>query len=196
MTFDPITIIKAFGTLGILAIIFAESGLFFGFFLPGDSLLFSAGLLAAAGYLNFWTLFILCPIAAILGDNVGFWFGRRVGPKLFNREDSFFFHKKYIEQTNAFYLKHGRKTIVLARFVPIVRTLAPILAGVGGMEYKTFSFFNILGGTLWTSSMLILGFFLGNIVPDIDRFILPVVGLIVVVSIILPILIQIFRKKN
>src|SRR3990170_2215671 len=161
MTFDPITIIKAFGTLGILAIIFAESGLFFGFFLPGDSLLFSAGLLAAAGYLNFWTLFILCPIAAILGDNVGFWFGRRVGPKLFNRE-------------NAFYLKHGRKTIVLARFVPIVRTFAPILAGVGGMEYKTFSFFNILGGTLWTSSMLILGFFLGNIVPDIDRFILPV----------------------
>src|SRR3972149_2307409 len=128
MPIEPIILIKGFGLLGLLAIIFAESGLFFGFFLPGDSLLFSAGLLAAAGHLNLWLLLIFCPIAAILGDNVGYWFGRRVGPRLFSKEDSFFFNKKYIDQTNAFYLKHGRKTIVLARFVPIVRTFAPIFA--------------------------------------------------------------------
>jgi membrane-associated protein len=195
MQFDPITIIKAFGTLGILAVIFAESGLFFGFFLPGDSLLFSAGLLASAGYLNIWIILLLCPVAAILGDNFGYWFGRRVGPRLFTREDSFFFNKKYIEQTNAFYLKHGRKTVVFARFVPIVRTFAPILAGMGGMSYKTFFSFNVIGGVLWTSSMLVAGLFLGRIVPDIDRFILPVIGTIVILSFLTPVLIQIFRRK-
>jgi membrane-associated protein len=195
MQFDPITIIKAFGTLGILAVIFAESGLFFGFFLPGDSLLFSAGLLASAGYLNIWIILLLCPVAAILGDNFGYWFGRRVGPRLFTREDSFFFNKKYIEQTNAFYLKHGRKTVVFARFVPIVRTFAPILAGMGGMSYKTFFSFNIIGGVLWTSSMIVAGLFLGRIVPDIDRFILPVIGTIVILSFLTPVLIQIFRRK-
>jgi len=194
MQFDPVILIKGFGLFGLLGIIFAESGLFFGFFLPGDSLLFSAGLLASAGYLNLWTLFILCPLAAILGDNVGYWFGKKFGPKLFAREDSFFFNKKYIEKTNAFYLKHGKKTIVLARFVPIVRTFAPILAGVGGMEYRTFFFFNVTGGLFWTTSMLVLGFFLGNVVPDIDRFILPAVGVIVLLSLI-PILFQILRQK-
>src|SRR3989337_1722216 len=125
MQLDPIILIKTIGTLGLLGIIFAESGLFFGFFLPGDSLLFSAGLLAAAGYLNIWIILIACPIAAILGDNVGYWFGKRFGPKLFTKEDSFFFNKKYIDQTSAFYKKHGIKTIMLARFVPIVRTFAP-----------------------------------------------------------------------
>jgi membrane-associated protein len=194
MQFDPVILIKGFGWLGLLGMIFAESGLFFGFFLPGDSLLFSAGLLASAGHLNIWLLLILCPLAAIIGDNVGYWFGRRVGPRLFTREDSFFFNKKYIEQTNAFYGRHGRKTIVLARFVPFVRTFAPILAGVGGMKYGTFSFFNILGGLLWTTSLLILGIFLGNLIPDIDKYILPAVAGIVLVS-LLPIFFQIFRKK-
>lgn len=194
MSFDPVILIKAIGTLGLLGIIFAESGLFFGFFLPGDSLLFSAGLLAAVGYLHFGILLIFAPLAAILGDNVGYWFGRHVGPRLFAREDSFFFNKKYIEKTNAFYAAHGKKTIVLARFVPIVRTFAPILAGVGGMQYKTFSGFNVIGGVLWTSSLLALGLTLGNIIPDIDRYILPAVGAIVLLS-LLPVFFQIFRKR-
>lgn len=194
MTFDPIILIKGFGLFGLLAIIFAESGLFFGFFLPGDSLLFSAGLLASAGYLDFGALIILAPVAAILGDSVGYWFGVKVGPKLFSKEDSFFFNKKYIEKTNAFYLKHGKKTIVLARFVPIVRTFAPILAGVGGMEYKTFFKYNFWGGLLWTTSMIVLGFFLGRVIPNIDQYILPAVGIIVLLS-IAPILFQIIRKK-
>lgn len=194
MNFDPVILIKGFGLLGLLGIIFAESGLFFGFFLPGDSLLFSAGLLASAGYMNLWILLILAPVAAVLGDNVGYWFGKKVGPKLFKQEDSFFFNKKYIEKTNAFYLKHGRKTIVFARFMPIVRTFAPILAGMGGMEYKTFFRFNFWGGLLWTTTLLILGYFLGRAIPNIDQYILPAVGAVVIISLI-PVFFQIFRKK-
>jgi len=195
MQLDPVIIIKAFGSLGLLAIIFAESGLFFGFFLPGDSLLFSAGLLASAGYLNPWVLLLFCPLAAILGDNVGFWFGQRVGPRIFFKENSFFFNKKYIDQTRAFYEKHGKKTIIFARFVPIVRTFAPILAGVGNMDYKIFFRFNVLGGIFWTTSMLVLGFFLGNLIPDIDRYIFPVIGILILLS-IAPIIFQVLRRKT
>ena len=198
MHFDPITLIKAIGTFGLLAMVFAESGLFFGFFLPGDSLLFSAGLLASAGYLNLWILLILVPVAAILGDNVGFWFGKKVGPRIFFKENSFFFNKKYIDQTKAFYEKHGKKTIILARFVPFVRTFAPILAGVGEMEYKTFLRYNVFGGIFWVLLLTSGGYLLGKTVPGADKYLLPIVIAIVLTS-LLPGLIEIIRnyfKKN
>ncbi len=195
MNFDLIIFLKTAGTLGILAMVFAESGLFFGFFLPGDSLLFTAGLLASSGYLNFWVLLIGAPICAILGDNVGYWFGKRFGRLVFTKDDSFFFNKKYLDQTKVFYDKHGKKTIFLARFVPVVRTFAPILAGMGVMDYKIFSFYNIIGGLAWSESMLLSGYFLGNLIPNIDHYILPIVGLIILVS-ILPILFQIFKNDK
>src|SRR3989338_1983266 len=135
---DPSFLIQTLGLVGVFAIVFAESGLFFGFFLPGDSLLFTAGILASQGHFNVVLLWLGCMLCAIFGDSVGYAFGKKVGPKIFYREDSFFFHKKHIERTRAFFEKYGKKTIVLARFVPIVRTFAPILAGVGQMEYRTF----------------------------------------------------------
>jgi len=181
---DPLFLVSTLGTLGIIAIIFAESGLFFGFFLPGDSLLFTAGLVASQGYINIWVLLIGTSIAAVLGDSVGYAFGRKVGPKLFNKEDSRFFKKAYLERTKTFYERHGKKTIILARFVPIVRTFAPILAGVGEMRYGTFLMYNIIGGVVWSVGLLTLGFSLGKFVPDIDRYILPIIFLIVFISMI------------
>ena len=149
--FDPMIIIKTLGLIGVLIIVFAESGLFFGFFFPGDSLLFTAGFLASQNYLNISILVFGAFICAVLGDSVGYWFGRKVGPKIFTKEDSIFFHKKHIERAQNFYNKYGNKTIFLARFVPIVRTFAPIVAGVGQMKYKNFLTYNIFGGFVWTS---------------------------------------------
>ena len=181
---DPAFLVKTLGMFGVVAIIFAESGLFFGFFLPGDSLLFTAGLLSSQGYIDFWPLLFFCAAAAIAGDSVGYAFGRHVGPKLFVREDSRFFKKAYLERTKTFYEKHGKKTIILARFVPIVRTFAPILAGVGAMKYRTFVSYNVIGGLLWTVGLIALGFVLGKTVPDIDRYLVPIVLLIVFLSMI------------
>src|SRR3989338_3797770 len=180
--FDLPNLIKTFGYLGIFVIVFAESGLFFGFFLPGDSLLFTAGLLASQGHFDVWLLWAGCMVAAMLGDSVGYTFGRKVGPKLFYREDSFFFHKKHVERTRAFYEKYGKKTIILARFVPIVCTFAPILAGVGQMEYRTFVSYNVIGGVLWCTLLIFLGFGLGSFIPSIDRYLLPIVLAIIVIS--------------
>lgn len=170
---DPKFLVPTFGLAGVVAIVFAESGLFVGFFLPGDSLLFTAGLLASQGHFNIVLLWAGCMAGAILGDSVGYAFGRKVGPRIFTREDSFFFHKRHIERTQAFYAKYGKKTIVLARFVPIVRTFAPILAGVGQMEYRTFLVYNIAGGIGWSTVMIFLGFGLGSAVPGIDQYLLP-----------------------
>jgi membrane-associated protein len=181
---EPIFLIKTLGALGIIAIVFAESGLFFGFFLPGDSLLFTAGLVASQGYMSLWPLLLGSALAAILGDSVGYAFGRRVGPKIFTKEDSFFFKKAYLEKTKLFYEKHGKKTIVLARFIPIVRTFAPILAGVGRMDYKQFLAYNICGGIGWSTGMILLGFILGKTVPDIEHYIFPIIILIIAVSMI------------
>lgn len=179
---DIFSLVQAFGYLGILGIVFAESGVFFGFFLPGDSLLFTAGLLASQGFLNIWMLLVFVPIAAILGDNFGYWFGSKVGPKIFTKEDSLFFHKHHIERTRAFYAKYGAKAIVLARFVPVVRTFVPVLAGVGQMPYRTFMKYNIIGGVFWGVGMLLLGFTLGSVVPNIDQYILPIVLVIIAIS--------------
>ncbi|KKU68185.1 MAG: hypothetical protein UX89_C0006G0009 [Parcubacteria group bacterium GW2011_GWA2_47_16] len=192
---DPAFLVKTLGMFGVVAIIFAESGLFFGFFLPGDSLLFTAGLLASQGYIDFWPLLILCAVAAIAGDSVGYAFGRKVGPKLFAREDSRFFKKAYLERTRIFYERHGKKTIILARFVPIVRTFAPILAGVGQMHYRTFISYNIIGGLGWTIGLLSLGYVLGKTVPNIDRYLLPIIFLIVILSMI-PNVVEYIRSRR
>jgi membrane-associated protein len=193
--FDIIALIHAVGYLGIFGIVFAESGLFFGFFFPGDSLLFSAGLLASQGIINIWALVILVSIGAILGDSVGYWFGAKVGPKIFTREDSFFFHKRHIERTRQFYLKYGSRAIVLARFVPIVRTFTPILAGVGSMPYKIFLRYNIIGGIGWGASVTLLGYFLGATVPSIKRYLLLIVFGIIAIS-FLPLVIEILKNRT
>lgn len=182
--FDLITLIQTAGYVGIFVIVFAESGLFIGFFLPGDSLLFTAGLLASQGYFNILALTLLCFIAAVLGDNFGYVFGRKVGPSIFSREDSLLFNKKHLLYASEFYQKHGKKTIVLARFMPFVRTFAPILAGVANMHYGTFLFYNITGGLLWAVGLTLLGYFLGNTIPDIDKYLLPIIGGIVLVSVL------------
>ncbi len=192
---DPIFLIKTLGMIGIFAIVFAESGLFFGFFLPGDSLLFTAGILASQGYLNIAILVAGCALCAVIGDSVGYAFGRKVGPALFSREDSRFFHKDHIERAKHFYEKHGKKTLILARFVPVVRTFAPILAGVGQMRYTTFLSFNIIGGVLWTFGLTLLGYWLGNTIPDVDRYLLPIILGIIVLSVI-PVIIEFARGRK
>lgn len=177
--------IKAIGLYGTVAVVFAESGLFFGFFLPGDSLLFTAGLLASTeGSFNIFALVVMTFIAAVAGDSVGYAFGKKVGPKLFNRPDSRFFKRDHLLKAKAFYEKHGAKTIVLARFTPFIRTFAPIVAGAGDMHYGTFITYNIIGGFLWSFSMCFAGYFLGSAIPDIDKYILPIIAVIVFVSVL------------
>lgn len=192
---DPLMMIKAVGLLGVVAIVFAESGLFFGFFLPGDSLLFTAGFLASQGLISIWGLLIFCFIAAVVGDSVGYWFGRKTGPMIFNKEESLFFQKKHIERADAFYKKYGKKTIVIARFIPIIRTFAPIVAGVANMDYKTFLAYNIFGGFIWTWSMLGLGFLLGNAIPDAEKYLTPIILTIIFVSFI-PAVWEFFKHKK
>lgn len=190
---DSTVILKTVGLIGLLAIVFAESGLFFGFFLPGDSLLFTAGFLASQGLLPFWTLFFGSMIAALLGDNVGYAFGKKIGPKLFKKEDSFFFNKEYIIRSNEFFKKHVPRSLVLARFIPAVRTFTPILAGVGTMEYRTFLKWNALGALFWAGGLTALGYFLGNTVPNIDRYIYPIIAFIIIAS-ILPGIVSVYKN--
>lgn len=192
---DPIAMVKTGSYVGIAFLIFAESGLLFGIFLPGDSLLFAAGLLSAGGFLAFGPLVLFIVVAAIVGDSVGYWFGANVGANFFKKKDSFFFKKEYLTRTEQFYKKYGGRAVVLARFVPIVRTIAPILAGIGSMTYKTFLSFNILGGLLWGAGMLSLGFFLGSIIPNAEHYILPL-SLVIIVLSFLPILINLARGKR
>lgn len=193
--FDIVALIKAVGYVGIFGIVFAESGLFIGFFFPGDSLLFTAGFLASQGFLNIWVLALGAFICAVAGDSVGYTFGRRVGPAIFKREDSFWFHRDHLERAHKFYEKHGGKTIILARFMPIVRTFAPIIAGAGRMHYPNFFAYNILGGALWAIGMSMLGFFLGSVVPNIDRYLLPIIAGIIFLS-VLPSIIHVLRHKE
>jgi len=187
--------VETIGYAGLFAIVFAESGLFFGFFFPGDSLLFSAGLLASQGIFNVWQLVILLALAAIFGDSVGYWFGKKVGPAIFSREDGRFFHKRHIERTKTFYEKYGSRTIVLARFVPIVRTFAPILAGVGSMPYKKFLSYNIVGGILWSFALIFVGYFLGIFVPGAESYVTLIAIVIIIIS-FLPILKEMRNQKK
>jgi len=179
-----------FATIGLLLIIFAESGLLIGFFLPGDSLLFTAGLLSSQDKfgLNIWVLLAGTFGAAVLGDQVGYWFGKRVGPSLFKRPNSRVFKQEYVGRTHDFFERHGPKTIILARFVPIVRTFAPILAGVAGMRYRVFFRFNVIGAAIWALGVTSAGYILGETVPSIDRYLLPIIALIVLGSLIPPFL--------
>ncbi len=190
----PKDLIETFGTIGILTIVFAESGILAGFFLPGDSLLFTAGLLASRGDLNIAVLLVGCPVAAIVGDQVGYLFGRRVGPALFRRPDSRLFKQANLERARRYFAEHGPKTIVLARFMPAVRTFTPIVAGVGRMEYRTFVTYNILGGFLWGVGLILVGFLLGETI-DIDRYLLPVIALVIVLSVV-PIAVEAVRARR
>ena len=191
---DPILIIKAVGIIGIILIVFAETGLFFGFFFPGDSLLFTAGIFASQGFFSIGVLLIGCIIAAILGDSVGYWSGRRYGRELFERDSGFFFKKQRLYDAELFYEKHGKSTIIIARFVPIIRTFAPIVAGLGSMNYSSFIFYNIFGGIFWVSLLLLSGYFLGSMIPNPDAYIVPIAFLIIVLS-FLPIIIKMIRFK-
>ncbi len=183
------------GYTGIAAIVFAESGLLVGFFLPGDSLLFTAGFLASQGVFDILPLTLLCFVAAVTGDSVGYAFGNRIGRKIFVREDSLFFHRANLLRAEQFYLKHGGKAIVLARFLPVVRTFAPILAGVGAMRYPRFFAYNVVGGFAWAVGVTLAGYFLGSTVPDVDQYLLPIVLGIVVLS-VLPTLFHLLRHKE
>jgi len=196
LNIDLPVLIQTIGYLGIFLIIFAESGLFFGFFLPGDSLLFTAGLLASQGYFNIALLVFLITFAAILGDQIGYLFGIKIGPKIFTHDDSFFFKKKYITDAENFYQKHGKKAVLIARFVPIVRTFIPILAGVGKMHYVTFVTYNIFGGLIWGAGITLLGYFLGQQVPNVDKYLIPIILLIILISFLPAIFSYIYGKIN
>ena len=191
--FDLQELIKWAGPIGVAAIVFAESGLLIGFFLPGDSLLFTSGLLVQIGVMpiNIHLLVLILFLAAVLGDNVGYTFGRRVGRKLFDRENSRVFRKDHLIKAEAFYEKYGSKTIIMARFIPVVRTFAPIVAGTANMHYKTFVSYNIIGGLLWAAGLTYLGYFLGDVFTnrlglDIDQVILPAVAIIILISVMPP----------
>jgi len=192
---DPNSLVKDFGYLGIFITLFLESGVFFGFFLPGDSLLFTAGLLASQGYLNIIGLIIISVIAAILGNNVGYYTGNKVGPALFSKKKSFLFAPKRITEAHNFFEKEGPQSLILARFIPAVRTFVPIAAGIGKMNYRKFLVFNGLGGLLWGVGVPVLGYTLGKKVPSIDKYLLPIIFVIIILS-ALPVIIAYFRSKK
>lgn len=181
---DLVTLIKTVGYLGIFAIVFLESGLMIGFFFPGDSLLFTAGFLASQGILDIKALIVGCFLAAVLGDSIGYYIGQRFGRKLFKKENSILFHKNHLNRAQKFYDKHGGKTIILARFIPVIRAFAPVVAGVGLMRYKRFVAFNLIGAVLWAIAIPLLGFYLGSAIPDVDKYLLPIVGLIIIASVL------------
>jgi membrane-associated protein len=183
------------GHIVLIAIVFCETGIMAGFFLPGDSLLITAGLIAASGKLNVYLLLFELSVAAILGDTLNYAVGRRLGPRLFTKEDSFFFNKKHLIRTQHFYEKYGAKTIVIARFVPIIRTFAPAVAGVGQMEYSKFIFYNVTGGLLWVFSMILGGYFLGSAIPNIDKHVHKIILVVIVVS-FMPIVIEFWKARR
>lgn len=199
--FDLISFITVFGILGVALIIFAESGLLIGFFLPGDSLLFTAGFLVHSGILNvnIHLLVVILFFAAVLGDSVGYFFGKKVGPRIFKRKDSLLFKQENIRRAEKFYEKHGGKTIILARFIPIVRTFAPIVAGVGSMRYSTFLTYNLIGGALWAAGITYAGYYAGawfeSMGLEIDKVLLPAIAVIILIS-VLPPLVHIFKEKK
>jgi len=199
--FELTEVIATVGVLGVAAIIFAESGLLIGFFLPGDTLLFTVGLLAHQGVITM-NVHLLVPIlfvAAVLGDNVGYMFGKRVGPRIFRKPDSILFHQDNLQRAEKFYEKYGPLTIVIARFVPLVRTFAPIVAGVGKMQYKKFLFFNLIGGLLWTAGLTYIGYFGGAFLEargiEIDHLVLPIIAVAMTITLISP-LYHIIREPS
>ena len=179
-------LIRIVGLIGLIVIVFAETGLLVGFFLPGDSLLITAGLFAARGDFNIVTLNLTLIAAAIAGDATGYWIGRRTGQALYSRPDSFFFRREHLRITHEFYERHGGKTIVLARFMPIVRTFAPMVAGVAEMGYRQFATYNVAGGVLWVMSMTLTGYYLGHLVPNVEENIHYVIAVVIFLSLLPP----------
>ncbi|MCC7358189.1 MAG: DedA family protein [Anaerolineales bacterium] len=194
---DPRHLIETFGYIGLFVIVFAESGLFFGFFLPGDSLLLTAGLFASNGVLDERLLLPIVFVAAVLGDNVGYWFGRKTGPPLFKREKSLLFRPKNLEAARNFYEKHGGKTIILARFMPFIRTFAPIVAGAVDMNYRSFMLYNLAGAFLWGIGVTMAGFLLGRMfAPEVlDRYFLIIVVVVVLLS-VLPTALHLWKENG
>ncbi|MBX7041658.1 MAG: VTT domain-containing protein [Ignavibacteria bacterium] len=182
------------GLTVLIIIVFAETGLLVGFFLPGDSLLITAGLIAAQGYLDIFVLNVSLILAAIIGDQVGYLFGKKTGPKLFTREKSLFFHKDHLIKAKEFYEKYGGRAIIYARFVPFARTFAPIVAGIGEMNYRKFVTYNIFGGILWVVSMTLLGYFFGNIPFVKKNFEYVIIGVILLS--VMPIVLGYFKHKK
>lgn len=188
-------LVQLIGYPGLFAVVFLESGVFFGFFFPGSSLLFTAGLLAGSGIFNPWILIPLMALAAILGDNAGYWFGAKIGEPFVQK--SRWFRREHLQRAHEFYDRHGVQAIFLARFVPVVRTFAPMVAGIVAMKYRTFLFYNILGGILWAAGVTFAGYFLGKRVPFINEYISQIMIAIIIVSFI-PIVIEMYKshRKN
>lgn len=193
--FDLTTWVAALGYFGLLLVVLIETGFFFGFFLPGDSLMFTAGLLASKSVFNIWILVPMLVIAAIIGYTIGYWFGDKLGHWLLKRRDTLFFKKRYIHQAHAFYEKHGGIALVIGRLVPVVRTFVPIVAGMATMEYRHYFLFNVLGAFVWGGCITTLGYFLGSVIPDAGHYILPLVLVIVVLS-VLPGVIHFLRNRR
>jgi membrane-associated protein len=188
--------LSPYAEIALWVIVFAETGLLIGFFLPGDSLLFTAGILAGQGKLDITMVALGCFVAAVVGDQVGFTIGQRLGPRLFRRPNSRIFKQAYVERTKTFFEEHGPRTIVIARFVPIVRTFAPTLAGVGEMSRRTFLFYNVIGAFIWAVGLTMLGYFLGDAIgDDIDQYLLPLVAVLVAISLI-PVLIEVRNSRK
>lgn len=199
---DLIEFIKWASIFGVAFIVFAESGLLIGFFLPGDSLLFTTGFLIHAGFLdiNVHVAVLILFIAAVVGDSVGYTFGRKAGPRLFKKPDARLFKQEYVQRAQDFYEKHGGVTIIIARFIPIVRTFAPVVAGVGQMEYRRFLAYNVIGGILWAAGITYLGYFLGawfeHMGLEIDHILLPIIAGIIIISVLPPAIHILKEKKN
>ena len=192
--YDVESLVRVGGLAGLAAIVFIETGLLVGFFLPGDSLLVTAGLFAARGDLNVVYLILGLSLAAIVGDTVGYNIGARTGPKLFSRPDSLLFNRKHLISTKEFYERHGPFTIVIARFVPIIRTFAPVVAGIGAMEYRRFLAYNVVGGIGWVLVTVLGGYFLGQMVPNIHDHLHKVIAIVIVLS-LLPAIIKVARER-
>ncbi|HWQ69226.1 MAG TPA: VTT domain-containing protein [Patescibacteria group bacterium] len=193
--YDVEGLVRVGGLMALVVIVFAETGLLIGFFLPGDSLLVTAGLFAVNGHLELWSLFLFVSLAAIVGDAVGYFLGARTGHRIFSREDSLLFHKKHLVSTKEFYDRHGGITIVLARFMPILRTFAPVVAGVGKMQYGRFALYNVMGGVGWVVSLTSIGYFLGKTIPNIDRYIHVVIAAVILLS-LLPGIVAFLRSRQ
>ena len=191
---NPTHLIESFSYVGVLGIVLLESGFIFGFFLPGDSLLFTAGLLAAEHHINIFGLIAVSITGAILGNNLGYFTGNRLGTSLFTRQKSVLFSPKRVSEAHEFFLKEGGQSLILARFIPAVRTFVPIVAGVAKMQYRQFVLFNAIGGIVWGTLLPTLGFTLGKTVPSIDKYLLPIIFLIIIIS-LMPLILQ-YRKSK
>ena len=192
---DPSHLIDTFGLIGIMVILFAECGLLVGFFLPGDSLLFTAGLLVAGGRIApLWVLLVLLPVAAVAGNLVGYWIGRKAGPAVFDRPDSRLFRAQHVERARSFFERNGARTVILARFVPVVRTFATVMAGVARMDFRRFALYSVIGGVAWTAAVTLLGYWLGQVALVRNHVELFIVG-IVVISLV-PVALETLRSRR